>query len=41
MSRPKSHVSPSERKITNPSTSAQFPLVNRAQYNHRGTTSGI
>jgi len=41
MSRPKSHVSPSECKIANPSTSAQFSLVNREQDDHRGTTSDI
>ena len=36
MSRQKSHVSPSEYKIANPSTSPQFSLVNWAQDNHRG-----
>lgn len=41
MSRRKSHVSPSEEKLANPSTSAQFSLVNRAQGDHRGGTPSI
>ena len=41
MSKQKSHVSPSKDKPANPSTSAQFSLINRAQHDHGGGTLGI
>lgn len=41
MSGQKSHVSPSECKKVNPSISAQFFLVDRAQGDHSGRISSI
>ena len=39
MSGQKFHVSPSKRKTVNPSTPAQFSVVNRAQDGHEWSAS--